>query len=207
VIGLLVEASQREIENAVTEVEANTSAEIVVVIAHRSSHYRDIACCGGALLALLSLCFILFSPFTIHHYVVIPDVLLFFFLGAFLTSRVPVLCRLLTSAARREAETKRAAQVAFFEQGVSSTKERTGILFYISLLERRAEILPDLGIDGRIPRGRWNELSHEINSTLKKSLEVKEFLLLLKKSGALLAEALPATGHDDNQIPNCPRVI
>jgi putative membrane protein len=206
-IGLLVEESLKEIERTVTEMEERTCAEMVVVIAHKSSHYRDVSFIGGALLALFSLCLILFSPLSIHHLMVIPDMLIFFFLGYFLTARIPALGRYLATPARCEAESKRAAQVAFFEQGVSATKERTGILFFASILERRIEILPDLGIDGRVHRGRWNELLHDMNNRMKVKLDVKDFTELLRKSGAILAEILPATGHNDNQIPNSPRVI
>ena len=55
----------------------------------------------------------------------------------------------------------------FMESGVSNTRDRTGILIFISILERRVELLADRGIAEKIPRKNGPVLSPELSQELK----------------------------------------
>lgn len=206
-VELLSEDFQRKMEECITDVEKKTSAEVVIAVSRKSGEYRDTCYLGGMMLALISLCCIMFCPFfVVHPYAVIPDVIFFFLCGYLFSKHYPVVVYLLTTARRRNHQVQKAAEIAFLEEGVSATKDRTGILFYISLFEKRVEILPDLGIDGRIPRAEWNQLRHDLNNLMRKKGQGGKFLEHLCRSGAILEKALPALGENPDEIPNRPRI-
>jgi putative membrane protein len=55
--------------------------------------------------------------------------------------------RLLVLPARKIGAVRQAARGAFFDHRVSRTHGRTGILLYVSVFERRVEVVPDAGIE------------------------------------------------------------
>ena len=57
---------------------------------------------------------------------------------------------LLLGTERKEHAVRERAQQAFFEKGLYKTKENTGVLFFLSLLERKVWILADKGIYQKI---------------------------------------------------------
>ncbi|HAK46002.1 MAG TPA: hypothetical protein DCO79_08815, partial [Spirochaeta sp.] len=50
----------------------------------------------------------------------------------------------------------RRAMVHFAESGAVNTRDRTGILFFISLRERRVEIIADEGINSKVEQSVWD---------------------------------------------------
>ena len=76
-----------QLAQAVREIESQTDAEIVIVVRARSTSYRHADYLCGAILSFLCLLFLLFSPFEFQHYWVAIDVVIFFALGAFISSR------------------------------------------------------------------------------------------------------------------------
>ncbi len=187
------------IEALVGELEQHTQAEIVVVAARRSGSYRDVrwaVACGAALVTLFA---VVFSPIDFH------PLNLPVFMGAagwlawWLAGRSPALLRGLTGARRREAQLLEAARACFVEEVVHGTRDRTGLLVYVSELERRALLLRDLGIDGAVPGAAWNGMDLGVRDLA--GLEA-----LMKAAGAVLAEHLPAGEDNPNEIPNAPRV-
>jgi putative membrane protein len=51
------------------------------------------------------------------------------------------------------------AFTAFVEQEVFRTAARTGILLFLSLLERRVIVLADTGINARVPQQEWDAIT------------------------------------------------
>lgn len=200
------QAFLEKVEASVTSVERASDAEVVVVVAPRSGSYADVDLRWAILLGLAALTVILHSPWSFHEDLVLLDVLLFGLLGALLSHRLDPLRRLLTGAARRHAQVEAAARQAFVEERVSATRERNGVLLYVSLLEREVEILPDHGLDGRVPRAEWNEVLHDLRAA--RSLEDLEtrFLKALDRLKERLAVHAPATGDNPDEIPNAPRI-
>src|SRR5215813_13054075 len=86
-----------EIAKAIREIEKTTNAEMVVVVRGRSGTYRHADYLFGAIVALVCLVFVLFSPFEFHTYWVPLEVAAVFFIGAFVSSRSDLLRRLLTT--------------------------------------------------------------------------------------------------------------
>lgn len=195
-----------KVEASVAAVERASDAEVVVVVAPRSGSYADVDLRWAILLGLAALTVILHSEWSFHEDLVLLDVLLFGFLGALLSHRLDPMRRLLTGRRRRHAQVQAAARQAFVEEQVSATRERTGVLLYVSLLEREVEILPDHGLDGKVPRAEWNEVLHDLSGARSlQDLEAR-FLRALQRLEERLPLHAPATGGNADEIPNAPRM-
>jgi putative membrane protein len=199
------ETFHKAIEAAVAAAEERTSAEIVVAMSRFSGSYRDTDYLGGALLAAAGLVSMLFAPFTVSEVLVLPYCAALFALGAVLCGRVTILRRWLTTSARRFEQARQAATLAFLEEGLTATRERNGLLIYLSLFENSVEIVPDLGIDGKVQRAEWNRLRHDMAQA---ALAEKPAAVLraIEQCGAILATPFPPGADNPDEIPNRPRI-
>lgn len=188
----------------VREIERETDAEIVIVVRARSGTYRHADYLCGALLAFIGLLLLLFLPFDFGHYFVAIDVALLFFLGAYLSSRSSSVRRLLTTKEYRADAARAGASAMFYEAGIANTEAEMGVLIYLSLLERRLEIIADRGVLKAAPPLDWNECVYELHRA-GRIPQLETLLPSLKRLGAVLAECLPPTGENPNELPDMPR--
>jgi putative membrane protein len=200
-------AFSEAIERAVGEAERGTSAELIVVTAARSGSYRDVAGAAGAASALIVLLVALFAPAQVPPVAVAIDVPLVFALATWLTHRTPALLRTLVRAARRRRHVERAAAAHFISEAVHGTRERTGLLVYVSLLEQQVALLPDLGIDGRIPRAVWADVRWGAGDDPSRPRTLEDLVRGIGQIGALLRSRLPAGAADVNESPDAPRIV
>src|SRR5207248_9426322 len=114
----------------VADVEAKTSADIVVTVEPRSGNYRDVDFAVGACTALIGLAVALYDPAGHPEWLVLFDVVVLFAVGAWISSAWPAVRRALTSRRRREAQVRSAAEADFYDEHVGSTTSRTGPLSY-----------------------------------------------------------------------------
>ena len=197
------ENARKALTVCVKEIETRTDAELVLVIRARSDSYRHADYLFGALLAFIGLVFIIFSPYTFHPNWVVVEVVLFFVLGAFVSSRTNALRRLLTSKKFQATKVRASAAAMFYEAGVANTRMVTGILVYVSLLERRLEVLADRGVLKAMPALQWNEELFELHEAARLG-DAKLLETALKNLSNLLALHLPATGDNPNELADTP---
>lgn len=90
----------------------------------------------------------------------------------------------------------------FHRLGMTNTRERSGILFFLLLKDREFYILPDVGISEKLPQSFWDELAKET----EKSFREKEFfagiIKVLRKCGDVLAEHFPRKQDDIDELSN-----
>ncbi|TVQ91041.1 MAG: hypothetical protein EA397_11135 [Deltaproteobacteria bacterium] len=190
----------RSVEEAVARLEEQTGAEIVVVAAGRSGTYRDISFVGASVLALFAMLVLILIPTPVHEYMLVIEVSLTWLLAAWVLDGAWFL-RLLVPKSRRTAQVLEAAHAEFHREGVHATPRRIGVLVYVSALEGVVEVLPDLGIQGKVPPARWSEAIDEFRQD-----DLDHFLAGLYTLGELLAEFVPERDEDIVDLPNAPRV-
>ncbi|MFN2514754.1 MAG: TPM domain-containing protein [Pyrinomonadaceae bacterium] len=198
------DAARETLTNCVREIETTSDAELVLMVRARSGTYRHADYLFGSFLAFISLLFLLFSPFDFHQYWVAIDVGLFFLLGASISSRSNSLRRLVTSRKFRSEAVRSGAAAMFYEAGIANTTAEMGVLIYLSVLERRLEVIADRGILKCVPALEWNQVLFELHRAGRKP-EPQTMLKGLRDLGALLTKHLPATGENPNQLPDVPR--
>jgi putative membrane protein len=193
------------IGNAVGAIEKNTDAELVIVVRGRSGPYRHADYMFGALLAFLGLLFVLFSPFDFHTYWVPFDVAALFAVGAFVCSRTPALRRLLTTKKFRANAVRAGAAAMFYEAGIANTSAENGLLIYLSLLERRVEVIADRGVLKAIPALKWNTAVFDLKQVGGRC-DPDQLIESVRNLGVVLAEHIPATGENPNELMDGPRI-
>jgi len=194
-----------ELARTIREIEKSTDAEIVIVVRGRSGSYRHTDYLFGAVLAFLGLLFVLFSPFDFHTYWVPFDVVALFVAGAFISSRSDAIRRVLTSSTSRAKAARAGAAAMFYEAGIANTHAENGVLIYLSLLERQIEIIADRGVLKAVPALRWNDTTFELKK-IARHANPDTFVEAVRALGKLLAEHLPATGDNPNELADGPRI-
>jgi putative membrane protein len=127
-------------------------------------------------------------------------VLASFGVGALLSAAATGLRRLFVSRKLMDASVHTAARARFIDQGISVTRARTGVLVYVSLFERRVEIVADIGIPVDRLGDRWNQVVRSIDAAARDGVD--PFLTALQTLGPLLAEAVPRSADDVNELPD-----
>jgi putative membrane protein len=197
-------AARTALTKCIREIEKRTDAELVLVVRARSHSYAGANYLFGALLAFVGLNFLLFSPITFHQIWVPVDIALLFFLGAYVSSRSNAIRRWLTRASVRNEAARAGAAAMFYEAGIANTKAELGVLVYLSLLERRLELIADRGILKAVPALEWNQALFELRQAGKQP-RPETLTAGLEKLGLLLAQYLPASADNPNELPDAPR--
>jgi putative membrane protein len=198
------------IRSAIETAECRTRGEIVPMVVPASGRYRDASYLAGSILALVALAALLsmdyeWSPWRwtgYHPGWTIVSVLAAYAVGSFIGG-FPRVIRLLTSDKRMAMKVRLRAERAFYEQGLHKTKEGTGILIFLSVLERRVEILADQAIDARVPPGTWDTLVQDLVQGIRADRQTAAFCDAIARCGDLLAIHFPTRGGDNpNELPD-----
>jgi putative membrane protein len=209
--GLPLTAEERErIRLAVHAAEQHTTAEIVPMIVGRSGLYSDAQHRAGIIMALVTLTVlltteILWLPWGWHvsnaAWLVLATILAYGG-GAWLGSLVPII-RLLTPTERMRHKVRLRAERAFAQHAVFRTRERTGVLIMVSLLEHQIYVLPDQPSFQRVPMERWTLVVQAAVDRLKTGDIVGGLCQSIQTSGVLLAEVCPGRpGDNPDELSN-----
>jgi len=79
------------------------------------------------------------------------------------------------------------ATAAFVDQEVFRTRDRTGILIFLSLLERRVVVLADAGINARVPQVEWDAIVALVVAGMRQGQPGPALATAIRRSGDLLA--------------------
>jgi len=190
---------------AIRDIEKCTDAELVIVVRGRSGSYRHADYLFGALVAFVGLLFVLFSPFNFHVFWIPFDVLALFLAAGFVSSRGDWIRRLLTTRKFRAQAARTGAAAMFYEAGIANTLAENGLLIYLSLLERRLEVFADRGVLKAVPPLKWNNAVYELKKIARQP-DPETLVKVLREVGNLLAEHLPPTGENPNELADGPRI-
>jgi putative membrane protein len=193
---------RKRLKSLTHEVESRTIGEIVVMVVDRSDRYLEAEVFGGVILgSLLSLIVtLLFFHSSIWSYV--PLSFLFFFPCRFLFQRIDALKKLFIGNRRREETVRLRAERAFFEKGLYKTKKNTGVLFFLSLLERKVWVLADKGIYEKMDRGILNRFANEVSRGIREGRACDALSQAIQEIGSLLSQHFPITSDDTDELPD-----
>ncbi|TAJ28189.1 TPM domain-containing protein [Bosea sp. (in: a-proteobacteria)] len=95
-----------------------------------------------------------------------------------------------------------AALREFVARGLTRTSGRTGVLLYVALQERYAEVVADSGIDGLVDAGRWEAIIEPLITAAREERLTEGLIAAVDAAGALLAEHVPPRPSDVDELPN-----
>jgi putative membrane protein len=196
----LDDAGKAALLDAVRTLEARSAAEVVVAVRDRSGWFLHANLLAGLAAAYVTLWFQLFSPweFTLVSIQVAPAVV--GLLVGLSASVLPDLQRWLTPAGVRRRFVETAARAAFQEKGVGLTRGRTGVLVYLSLLERAAAVVADQGVAETVAKDAWSQRVAAVDSALARGGDATAVAAAMAGLGDVLAAALPRTQDDVNEL-------
>jgi putative membrane protein len=194
--------ARARLEAAVAEAERATGGEIVVAVVRACDEYAGAAWgLGAALAALAFLALGLFAP-------PLPWIAYLAAQAAALgaghaLARIDGLLRLLLPAERVEREVAERAARCFAEQGLTRTRGRTGILLFVTVLERRVVVLADEGIDRALDPGEsWQAVVDLAVGGLRRGAAAQGLEAAVRRCGEILARHLPPPAPNPDELPN-----
>jgi putative membrane protein len=194
-------AEKERIHQAIIAAESKTAGEIVPIIVTSSARYTEVE--------LLGLVAGLFSGIVVEWFWSDPwgseYLNLWPVIGAlvgFLTGRMSIIKRLVASKDRVTEAVHTLALASFSQHGLHYTRDHTGILIIVSLLEHRVEVLADRGINTKVEAGTWQEIVHVLTTGLKSNQACDAFCKAIERCGEILATHFPRQADDKDELPN-----
>jgi putative membrane protein len=180
------------------------------MIVSRSGLYRDAQHRAGLILALSTLTIlltteILWLPWGWHAsnaaWLVLATILAYG-AGVWLGSCAPII-RLFTPADRMRHKVRLRAERAFAQHVVAQTRERTGVLIMVSLLEHQIYVSADQPLFQGVPIERWSRIVEAAIVRLKTGDVVGGLCQSIQTCGVLLAEVCPSRpGDNPDELSN-----
>lgn len=197
---LIDQAQQDRISAAITAAEARTSGEIVAVIAPESASYLSVPFMIAALLALLvPWPFIHFTWMTVQSIYLIQLVVF----GALVLALLPRPIRFrLVPRSILDTRAHRRAVEQFLSHNLDTTVGRTGVLIFVSVAERYAEIIADDGLNGKVAKGAWQVIVEDMTASIGAGEPETGLTRAIERVGALLAEHAPGDGTSPRRLPD-----
>jgi putative membrane protein len=198
----LTETSKQALTAAVESIEQKSAAEVVVAVRAKSGSMLHSDLLAGALGGLLTLGFLLFSPFTFSLEAILIDTALFGALSAYVCSRWPALRFRLTPRRLAAESVARAARAEFFDARISETRARTGILVYVSQTERTAEVLADCGVRNAVDVAVWEACVRRIRRVVETQQDGVLLANAVRELSSVLSACLPRDTDDLDELAN-----
>ena len=216
----LSEADHEKVSAAVTAAEANSSGEIVVVATPISDAYHDVALHWALVPLFAVLAWAAWRPTALTWWYdflfggwqpeptqsQLLTLLMVFaalkFTVALLILKWMPLRLFLTPAATKHRRVRRRAIAIFQAAAAGRTTGRTGILIYLSLGERRAEIIADEAILKVTDEHTWGEAMAVLLEQVRDGRPGDGIVAAIERVGVVLAEHFPRSATDANEIPD-----
>lgn len=188
------------IETAVREAESRTIGEIAVMVVDTSDDYLHADTIGGILFAGAISYFGAVALFhsSLAAYIAL-TALLFFPCRLFVRS-VPAVKKEFISPRKRQEAVRLRALRAFYEKGLHRTKDQTGMLFFLSLLERTVWVLADKGIYEKIHQDHLDRFAAAVSQGVREGRASQALCQSIAEAGALLAVHFPLKPGDRNEL-------
>ncbi len=215
------DADRAAIAAAITAAEATTSGEIVAVVSEHSERYQATGLTIATLLAFalpLAATIIGYGPDgiaglndwssgdrfvdlrrAVEAYAAVQVAL--FVVAALLLTRTRLGARLTPRSIRRE-HVHREARSQFKARGIGATRANTGVLIFVSLPDRIAEVVADTGIYAKVSPDHWATTVTALVDGIKAGTPAQGFVAAIGLAGAVLAEHFPPDADNPDELPN-----
>lgn len=197
---MISQADKARVAEAIRAAETKTAGEIFCVIAQCSSDYR-LAPVAWAALAALALPLPLISLTQWPAGVIYLAQLAAFVAAAVALSLPAIRFRIVPRATmKRRAHVEAMRQ--FLAHGLHLTEGRTGVLIFVSLAERHAEVIADAGIYAKAPAGVWDDAVAALIAAIRAGRAGDGLVAAVEQCGEALAEHFPPGAMNRDELPN-----
>jgi len=200
-MGTFLDSNARsEFEKAVAAIEATSAVEVVVAVRRCSSIHLHAHVVAGATATAIVTAYMLFSASVFGLWALLLDPLLVGAAVGLSVEFAPWLKRLLTPRAHLRDVVRRQAQATFLQRRVHATRGRSGLLVYVSLVERAAVVVADIELETG-----WTDGERAVAERALTAAIAGGGVAVATALGALvqpLSVAMPRTEGDVNELPD-----
>ncbi len=180
--------------------EATTTGEIFVVVAKASDEYRLIPLAWATLVAL-----VVPLPLTLMTTLAASTIFaaqLAVFIVLALVLSWPGLKAQVVPAPVKHGRAHALAMQQFLAHGLHVTEARTGVLIFVSLAERHAEVVADAGIAAHVGQHEWDGVVAALTGEIRRGRLAEGLIAADTGAGVVLAHHFPADPNDRNELSN-----
>ncbi len=200
----LTHADHERIAQAIRTAEQSTSGEIYCVVARSSDGYFFQAAFTATLaLFAVSIAFgyvleALWLTVRLPHFLIVQAVAaVSLFVLLWLVPRLRI--HFVPRRQRYRAAHANAVK-QFLARNVHRTAARTGVLVFVSIAERYAEVVADSGIDAKVGQHVWDGVVRDLTAHAGDDRLADGFVSAIGAVGAVLAEHFPVGPSDVNEL-------
>jgi putative membrane protein len=210
---LFSETDIARIKEEVKQAEGRTSGEIVPYVVEMSDSYEVAEWRAGVLCGILAIGIFatlrrltdLWLPFDFVQMAFVA--MTASAAGALVTHVVLPLQRIFAGKHLMELRVHQRATDAFVSEEVFATRERTGILIFVSLLERKVVVLGDAGINTKVQPSDWDGVVQLVVSGIRHRKAAAGLVDAIRECGRLLAKhGVERRTDDRNELPDNLRI-
>jgi putative membrane protein len=197
---MLSEADRARVIEAIRRAETRTSGEIYCVFARSSSGYRVFPLAWAAVVALL-------IPLPLIYLTAWPAGVIYALqLAGFLATlyglaRERIRYKIVPPRTKRERAHQEALR-QFAAHGLAHTELRTGVLIFVSIAERYAEVLADSGIDQKVSPDVWDGVVSTLTSAFASGKPADGLVSVIETCASILEQHFPAGAINRDELPN-----
>ena len=199
-MSLFTSEEEARISKAIGAVESQTSGEILAVVATQSDGYLYVPFLVASLIALLVPWPFIYLTWHPVQWIYLIQLAVF---AAIVALLLPGRARLwFVPDAVKKMHAHRRAVEQFLVQNLHTSAGRTGVLIFVSIAERYAEIIADKGIHAKVPEGTWQGIVDQLTSDLANDEAANGFVTAVEACGKHLAQHFPPGTASANAFPN-----
>ena len=90
----------------------------------------------------------------------------------------------------------------FYRLGMDKTRDKTGVLIFLLLSERKLQIIADEGINSKVENETWQKIADGMVEKFKEGKYLDGLLFGLDEVGKILYAHFPIRPDDINELPN-----
>ena len=200
-MAFLTDSDRRRIAEAVRKAEQRTAGEFVTVIAPRSDTYLVMPLLiAGAIALILPGALWLFDATHSFGTLYVLQLATFIVL-ALLLQWPPIAVRLVPERIKAARATRRARE-QFLLRGLHRTRERAGVLLFVSVAEHRVDLIADEGIHARVAPGTWDAIVATFIGEVRRRRVADGFVAAIDAVAGVLAAHFPRSPGDVNELPD-----
>lgn len=208
----------QKIAEATKTAEMKTSGEIFTVLTQECDDYHGNVFIVSVIPYLLVTAFIIMFSGTfisilqsmvwevqldslVFMTIVIP---LIFFVVFYTLFSIPMLKHTIISKERMKKQVRLHAESAFFRHGITATEGATGVLIFISIFEKRVELLVDYKIQQQISNEKWELVVNNIIKGIQSDKFIEVLGAEIIRCGEILSQDFPRRSDDIDELDNKP---
>ncbi len=205
---LISSVDRERIEKAVKEAETQTAGEIIPYAVKTSDGYEEAMWRAGILLGGVTLLvFVLIHNFSASWEIfevmeIVLGTIAATLLGVAAVNYVNAVKRFFAGKGLMERRVGQRAAEAFLAEEVFNTRDRTGILIFLSLMEHKVIVLGDSGINAKVQKSEWEEIVQMIVNGMRSGKPADGLIEAIQQCGVLLHKQGVGIRTDDKDELN-----